>query len=150
MISHEFFTLFGKGGGPLTSWWHPNPLRVNSWRSSDVPDHHRCDRRSQSLMVDHDVMTGGPCGKGGGHVSLPPLTSEPNVHNCLQMFAIMLQRALLCPLLMFSIGVTSYSPIVWHRPKGSSRIVWKCAQNNSAHTILYKLRKKLWDIKCRG
>ena len=101
-------------------------------------------------MVDHDVMTGGPCGKGGGHVSLPPLTSEPNVHNCLQMFAIMLQRALLCPLLMFSIGVTSYSPIVWHRPKGSSRIVWKCAQNNSAHTILYKLRKKLWDITCRG
>ena len=77
MISNEF----GKGV-TLT------PLRANSWSSSNVLDHHQCHTRSQSLMVDHDVMTGGPCGKGGGHVSLPPLTSEPNVHNCVQMFAI--------------------------------------------------------------
>ena len=65
----------------------------------------------------------------------------------------MLQRALLYPVLMFSIGVTSYSPIVWHRPKGSSRIVWKCAQNNSLHTILYKLRnlryKSFWRVEVK-
>ena len=57
---------------------------------------------------------------------------------------------------MFSIGVTSYSPIVWHRPKGSSRIVWKCAaQNNSLQrTIPYKLADlcnlEIRDLKCRA
>ena len=44
--------------------------------------------------------------------------------------------------LMFSIGVTSYSAIVWHRPKGSSRIVRKCAQNN-----WYNLHKHKDGIK---
>ena len=69
---------------------------------------------------------------------------------CSRSDTIMLHRATLYPVLMFSIGVTSYSPIVWHRPKGSSRIVWKCAQNNSLHTILYKLRnlryKSYWRV----
>ena len=72
---------------------------------------------------------------------------------CSRSDTIMLQRALLYPVLMFSIGVTSYSPIVWHRPKGSSRIVWKCAQNNSLHTILYKLRnlryKSYWRVEVK-
>ena len=34
-------------------------LGEKCWRSSGIPDHRRCHIRSQSPMVDHDVMTGG-------------------------------------------------------------------------------------------